>query len=645
MNVDEEHYSPISIESQKCNDDVSLTYKDPNGQTVVIPEDQIGKPYLGRDNKLVEINYYRVNEAGQYIAEDGTVLAESQKSAARISIFMVEGVYLETTSSEEYEVNCDLNPDDPSVHVINHTHKIWGDMPDGYVLWSGDTSPKTETITTDYSVSHYVEFLLVAPYTIVKARNDDAAHQDSTNDYNCTGYAIDELVPYSLTVTNTSVNDFVNVYVKDTAVVPKAGTDTPATGAIAFVSATINGTATSDITYDDTEHKFLIPSFPGNAVVVINYTYKVMGVDIGKRIDNWATVMGVKSNTVQTPTRLLVEKIWANDHVSYRPQGGVTINLLKNGTATGQSITIGATADAAGKFIGGFMVDDSSATYSVAEAQVPQYYSVSYGGTVESGLLTVTNTLPPFYVYHSSDGSVDVVNISEVKTDGTYDLVETVKDNHRYGGYYNGIGNLTAANFTDGVLNVDDTHKKLTYDGSSLYYSGVKAYWKNPVTQATGQIGTAVQPVPGAYYFLKEVPEAYLKSRIQFVYDWAQNYKLQKMFLHTVVDDKLYSEIGFEITTSDRRVAKIVSSFKFTPANGGTVITTKPTDFGVSRGFIGYIDYTDDLAGSDGFLKANVQFKVQPYWITPDGVTVYGTARTFNTGDGTKNSSGIHEVT
>ena len=374
--------------------------------------------------------------------------------------------------------------------------------------------------------------------------------------------------------------------------------------------------------------------------MVINYAYKVMGVDIGKRIDNWATVMGVKSNTVQTPTRLLVEKIWANDLPSYRPQGGVTINLLKNGTATGESITIGATADAAGKFIGGFMVDDSSATYSVAEAQVPQYYSVSYGGTVESGLLTVTNTLPPFYVYHSSDGSVDVVKISEIKTDGTYDLVETVKSNYRYGGYYAGIGNLTAASFTDGVLN--DGLTALTYDGSKLYYSGVKAYWKAPVTST---VGTAIEPVPGAYYFLKEVPEAYLTSRIQFVYDWAEEHKLQKMFLHTVVDDKLYQEIGFEITTSDRRVAKIVSSFKFTPANGGTVITTKPTDFGVSRGFIGYIDYTDDLAGSDGFLKANEQFTVQPYWITPDGVTVYGTARTFNTGDGTNYSSGIHEVT
>ena len=245
-----------------------------------------------------------------------------------------------------------------------------------------------------------------------------------------------------------------------------------------------------------------------------------------------------------------------------------------------------------------------------------------------------------FYVYHSSDGSVDAIPMSAVDANGKDNLVPLVKSSHRYGGYYAGIGNLTAANFTDGVLN--DGITALTYDGSKLYYSGVKAYWKAPVTST---VGTAIEPVPGAYYFLKEVPVAYLTSRIQFVYDWAQNYKLQKMFFHTVVDDKLYSEIGFEITTSDRRVAKIVSSFKFTPANGGTVITTKPTDFGVSRGFIGYIDYTDDLAGSDGFLKANEQFTVQPYWITPDGVTVYGTARTFNTGDGTNYSSGIHEVT
>lgn len=245
-----------------------------------------------------------------------------------------------------------------------------------------------------------------------------------------------------------------------------------------------------------------------------------------------------------------------------------------------------------------------------------------------------------FYVYHSSDGSVDAIPMSAVDANGKYNLVPLVKSSHRYGGYYAGIGNLTAASFTDGVLN--DGLTALTYDGSKLYYSGVKAYWKAPVTST---VGTAIEPVPGAYYFLKEVPEAYLTSRIQFVYDWAEEHKLQKMFLHTVVDDKLYQEIGFEITTSDRRVAKIVSSFKFTPANGGTVITTKPTDFGVSRGFIGYIDYTDDLAGSDGFLKANEQFTVQPYWITPDGVTVYGTARTFNTGDGTNYSSGIHEVT
>ena len=93
-----------------------------------------------------------------------------------------------------------------------------------------------------------------------------------------------------------------------------------------------------------------------------------------------------------------------------------------------------------------------------------------------------------------------------------------------------------------------------------------------------------------------------------------------------------------------QKIATLAGSFSFKPRNTDAYVQTKVTDFaGVARGYVGYAD--GGFATTDGFLSANMQFSMTPFWTTPDSVKVSGAARSFNTGDGTSNSgTGIHAV-
>ena len=133
---------------------------------------------------------------------------------------------------------------------------------------------------------------------------------------------------------------------------------------------------------------------------------------------------------------------------------------------------------------------------------------------------------------------------------------------------------------------------------------------------------------------VKQVPDTFLTSRIQYIYDWSQDYKISKIYFMTVLDDKLYESVGFKTNYT----ATIAGSFTFEQGNSDVKVTTKPTDFtDISRGWIGYADA--GFATTNGFIAPNTEFTVTPFWVTKDGVEVLGTARSFTTGaEGSKNT-------
>ena len=265
------------------------------------------------------------------------------------------------------------------------------------------------------------------------------------------------------------------------------------------------------------------------------------------------------------------------------------------------------------------------------------------------------------YVYHSGVdgetvetykvGDIDNVMISSTRAAdaqnvvGTLNLVEmtTAKDRTlRYAGYsttyYGGItSNYGSLRFVDNWDAEIVSGRK--YNPDRAYVQGVTKWWKYNEMSAVD--GRSIKPSVGIVYYIKQVPEAYLNSRIQYIYNMKEGNKISKIYLITVVDDQNYSQVGFNVEDGfGNKIATLAGSFVFEQEGTGTQITTKPNSFkDIERGFIGWAD--GQFEGNDGYIPAGLEFTMTPYWITKDGVTVDGNGRTFVCDDGTMDT--IHE--
>lgn len=241
-----------------------------------------------------------------------------------------------------------------------------------------------------------------------------------------------------------------------------------------------------------------------------------------------------------------------------------------------------------------------------------------------------------FYVYHSSDQSVDSVRMP---ASGTYDITAAVKDGYLYGGYYSSY--KKAGSYAGGPT--------ATYDGTS-YKGAIAGYWDSKAAYTAN--GTTMQPVKGETYYLKEVPDDYFKPGMALVYDtYTDPYNAVGLYLISATDDKNYTDFGLQITSTIagvngyEQVKEYALSFKVQQkvnVSDTTTFTAKSA-FGVPNGYLGVWD-----AGIE--LVLNNNFSYTPYVVTPDGVTVTGTtSRTVYAGDVTyrntlDNGPGVYKV-
>ena len=119
-----------------------------------------------------------------------------------------------------------------------------------------------------------------------------------------------------------------------------------------------------------------------------NYTSKVTGNQTkGFIIINTYTLTGTQEK------RISVEKVWQdeNNKDGIRP-GSVTVELIKNGTATGEPLTLNDENDWKDTFI--IKDYDEDAKYTVQEQPVPDGYKCVVIGDAENGF-TITNTHSP----------------------------------------------------------------------------------------------------------------------------------------------------------------------------------------------------------------------------------------------------------
>ena len=245
-----------------------------------------------------------------------------------------------------------------------------------------------------------------------------------------------------------------------------------------------------------------------------------------------------------------------------------------------------------------------------------------------------------YYIFHSSNGKLEAVRTPASKNT-TVDLVNKVPEGFLYGGYYKKYGGFEnrEANAEQKALAVNATKMVSavttnTYDGSAVKVTvngSSQRYWN--LTEAytaenQDADGKNVKPEAGTVYYVKEVPETFLNSKLVYVTDTNQNNKIIYVYLLTTVDDALYTSVGFKpkenaltyeesTTVPDTEYITGIVSSKVTITQSGSnpqTLEIRASDLGAPRGYVSMTP-CHKLANVENFTMIS-------QWQTLDGVNV-----------------------
>lgn len=216
--------------------------------------------------------------------------------------------------------------------------------------------------------------------------------------------------------------------------------------------------------------------------------------------------------------------------------------------------------------------------------------------------------IPYFYVYHSSDQSVETIDVPE---SGTYDLTKLVKSGYLYGGYYRDYKD--AGSYNGGP---DATNDGVNYTGGTDSWNASDAYTVK---------GTEMTPVGGRTYYLKEVPDTYLRPATYVVYDTIDGNKIKQLYLMTATDDQNYESVGFDTTltgmdkSSEKVAASLYNQVTVNKEGQEEAYATLSADtvFDLS----GYLAFSESKTD---YIKTNASYLEMPYYVTYDGIKVTG---------------------
>ena len=203
-------------------------------------------------------------------------------------------------------------------------------------------------------------------------------------------------------------------------------------------------------------------------------------------------------------------------------------------------------------------------------------------------------TYPRFSVYHQSSGETETIRLRDLP-EGPFDITRPIE------GVYGGV---SAGHLYGGI-----------YTGADF------------VTPITDECGKTLAPRPDTTYYLKEVPDTYLRPAAMNV--WAPTedrtgVETKAMYFLTTVDDQNYIRVGFDYGAPGAPAEKagevplLCEKIRYYEAD-----TLKAT-FGVnsvSRNTSGYIACYNFCDTAD---IRRFEISYIPYFVTPDGVKVTG---------------------
>ncbi len=362
----------------------------------------------------------------------------------------------------------------------------------------------------------------------------------------------------------------------------------------------------------------------------------------------------------------------ANDNFATIANGETTIKLTAPANGEIRIVNLPAGTKYSVKEI----VDSAGAyTYAATESKLQEGTQIKDGivttansvsGSIKgdtANLETFYNWAANFYVYHSSDKTIEKISFADSRVVGEYDadkgytysfdIVSETKDSYLYGGYYKAYAGakMTASQITSAEYTADKDGKYWATDTEGTAYDATKAnVWvkanaytdaKNATT-GEGGTGTAMSPITSHIYYLKEVPNGYIRPYIHYTYDERRaDMPLKKIFAITATDDVNYSKVGFVIKPAKDMTAAGTSGLMVVITKPDGTIDAKlsaknvftsaqmqkysPKPMGaLSRGYL-YMHDASEYIGA-GFI-------FQPCWETLDKVLVDGlTIREVNDG-------------
>lgn len=135
-----------------------------------------------------------------------------------------------------------------------------------------------------------VEFKVTTLYTIEKKSISNPPDGQK-------GYRTGDRITYEITIYNTSPADLGNIAIRDELKLLRGGLKTDAMGKVELVADHSEG-----VTYDEGTRTFTVDSVLAGREKTFQYTYVVAQEDIGKRIENVATVEGMSTTPVYAET-------------------------------------------------------------------------------------------------------------------------------------------------------------------------------------------------------------------------------------------------------------------------------------------------------------------------------------------------------
>ena len=316
--------------------------------------------------------------------------------------------------------------------------------------------------------------------------------------------------------------------------------------------------------------------------------------------------------------------------------------------------------------------DDTTGTYEVIEEKelegdalaLTDHSVDGYVSANSSSKAVFRNWAGSFYVYHSSDNTIEKIAFTDERVTGKYteagykyafNIAEETKEDNLYGGYYKAYAGASMT--TQQIINAtyaapeeasayaykaDTAGGSWTKDTDGTAYTGALVnQWSNGETES----GLAANVKANTVYFVKEVPDSkYLQPYTHYTYYKAAPQYIANLWMISDIDDLNYTETGFIITTNNDK-AKVCKSLTVQNQVGGAKVKLTPNNVFRKKGVVAtnYLTYCQEdgsvstpEAGKGTSDLRSGQANVTMYWITPDNVFVTSAVKRNLTGDGKK---------